>query len=385
MLDINAYIQQSRQQGVSDEQIRQNLITAGWQTEVVDQAIPPAGVPVTTAIKKNATKKILIIAGIIVLILAVGGFVAAKFAFQKINTLVPGLGISKDGSSINSPDGTLKLSNSNKVPDDWPNDIPIYPGSKVVNSFIMNQDPAKGGSGIVLNINTDDGLQAVRDYYKKELISNGWQIDQDNEMSVVAILVASKNGRGFSLMLARRENTSSDTGSTMIITSSDQPLSDGPQTGNNSLSGSSQPSITSQSQNDCGFTISPPKGWLLVSGGIFRNDSLNSEIRLSCKQNGFEDNYYVLTLPAQALMTKPDSGFYVTSAENTTVGSKKAYIFREEHKTGGIKNYELVLMVDSGIKNASKNQMDIIYARMPGEYKAQYETILKEALYSYKR
>ena len=207
---------------MADAQIRQNLLAAGWQMEVVDQAIPPTGVPVTMAIKKNATKKILIIVGVVVLILAVGGFVAAKFAFQKISTLVPGLGISKDGLSINSPDGTLKV--SNQIPSDWPNDIPIYPGSKVVNSFIMNQDPAKGGSGIVLNINTDDGPQAVRDYYKKELVSNGWKIDQDNEMSVIDTLVASKNGRGFSLMLVRRD-TSGDTGSMMTITSSNQPLS----------------------------------------------------------------------------------------------------------------------------------------------------------------
>jgi len=371
--NLQNYIVSARQKGTPDEQIRQNLISAGWQVEVVDQAMPSVGAPMASVIKKTATKKILIIVGAVVLILVVGGFVAAKFAFQKINTLVPGLGISKDGLSINSPDGTLKV--SNKIPDSWPNDIPIYPDSKVTNSFIMNQDPAKGGSEIVLNLNTDDDLQAVRDYYKKELVSNGWKIDQDNEMSVLFTLVASKNSRGFSLMLARRQSSSNDIGSIITITSSDQLLSDG----------SSQSTSTGQSQNDCGFSIFPPKGWSSVDGITFRNDAIGSEIRLGCKQNGFEDNYYVLMIPAQSYMTKPDSGIYVMSTDNTTVAGKKAYIFREEHNAGGIKNYELVLMIDSGIKNASKNQMDIIYARMPGEYKTQYEAILKEALYSYKR
>ena len=67
------------------------------------------------------------------------------------------------------------------------------------------------------------------------------------------------------------------------------------------------------------------------------------------------------------------------------VGSRKAYLFSETHKIGGVENYELVLMIDSGIKNASKNQMDIIYAYIPGKDKLQYEAILKEALFSYKR
>ena len=152
---------------------------------------------------------------------------------------------------------------------------------------------------------------------------------------------------------------------------------------------SSEPPIINQdgniSKNDCGFRISPPNGWPAVNGVTFRNNSLGSEIKLSCKPDGFEDNYYVLFTPAQSLMTKPDSGFYITSAENIVVGNRKAYLFSEEHEANGVENYELVLMIDSGIKNASKNQMDIIYAYMPGKYKTQYEAILKEAIFSYKR
>lgn len=45
----------------------------------------------------------------------------------------------------------------------------------------------------------------------------------------------------------------------------------------------------------------------------------------------------------------------------------------------------MILMVDSGIKNQTKNQMDIIQVILPEEYKAQYESKLKAALYSYKR
>ena len=36
MLDINTYIQQSRQRGMSEEQIRQNLLSAGWKEEQVN-------------------------------------------------------------------------------------------------------------------------------------------------------------------------------------------------------------------------------------------------------------------------------------------------------------------------------------------------------------
>lgn len=37
MPDINSYIQQARQQGLSDDQIRHNLLGAGWKAEQIDQ------------------------------------------------------------------------------------------------------------------------------------------------------------------------------------------------------------------------------------------------------------------------------------------------------------------------------------------------------------
>lgn len=391
MPDINTYIQQSRLQGMTDEQIKQGLFSAGWQEEQINQAfgsgvpVPPpapsAGSPMTPA-----NKKLFMIIGGVVMLLVIGGVVASILTAKKTGSIIPGVNFDDKGMTINTPDGTLNF--SNQIPKGWPKDVPIYPGSKIINSATMNQDPSKGGSGIVLTMNTNDNRQTVRDYYKKELVSNGWTIDQDNEVSVIATLVASKNGRGFSLMLGPGEGIGEQNGNSITLTVSDKTLSNSATSGNNSPSGSSHLSDSNQTQNNCGFTISPPKGWDPIDSVTFRNNAMGSDIKLSCKPNAFESSGLLVVLSAQKMMMIPDSGFYTTSIEDIKVGERKAYLIHDTHAVGGVRYFEMILMVDSGIKDSAsdqKDQMDIMYAYIPEQNRAGYEPILKSAFYSYKR
>ena len=83
MPDINTYIQQSRQQGISDEQIRQNLLGTGWQTDAVNQAL--GTISTVTSANSNSTRNILIITGVVMLLLVTGVIFAKKFITQKIS------------------------------------------------------------------------------------------------------------------------------------------------------------------------------------------------------------------------------------------------------------------------------------------------------------
>ena len=55
MPDINTYINQSRQQGLTDAQIKHNLLSAGWKEEQINDVlgISLSSKPVVSTAKKN--------------------------------------------------------------------------------------------------------------------------------------------------------------------------------------------------------------------------------------------------------------------------------------------------------------------------------------------
>ena len=69
------------------------------------------------------------------------------------------------GVVINTKDGksTLRLdTTSGKAPEDWPKEVPMYPGSKIDMSL-------KLGSGYTLTQETPDPLAKVAEFYKAQL------------------------------------------------------------------------------------------------------------------------------------------------------------------------------------------------------------------------
>ena len=80
---ISSYIQQARQQGFGDEQIRQALIAAGWPVDQVNAAFaPPVALPAYQPLVsageaqpqvKQGSKLPLLIVGILILLIVVGG------------------------------------------------------------------------------------------------------------------------------------------------------------------------------------------------------------------------------------------------------------------------------------------------------------------------
>jgi len=382
--ELQRYIREQKKAGASDEQIRQTLAGQGWQKADLEQAFgissANSAVPLAPANPADRrTMKIIITIAVILIILAGASFAATRFIKDGVREATPELGGFSYKNNEPKPEafeGSVVF--SDKIPGNWPKDVPIYPDTKVLHA--ANLSVLKGGdSGIVLNLESSDLPEIVRGYYRNQLSVLGWNITFDDVLS----LAADKNGKTVNIVTMPKESDSKGYGSIITVVLSDKPLY-GSDYGSNDYanSGFSQ-NPPNQNPSDCGFKIIQPAGWVATGGEIFRNSALSSEIKLSCKQNGFENNYYVLTPVAQEMMTKPDSGFYVTTAKETTVGSRRAYLFREEHKSGGMKYYEQVLMIDSGVKNGDKNDVDIIYAIIPAEHKAAYEALISEAMYSY--
>ncbi len=64
---------------------------------------------------------------------------------------------------------------SNKVPDTFPKDFPLYPGAKVTSSLSGNQQGKN--NGFWLTMSTSDSVDKVSDYYKSKFASGGWTVE----------------------------------------------------------------------------------------------------------------------------------------------------------------------------------------------------------------
>ncbi|HVN05862.1 MAG TPA: hypothetical protein VMT86_15680 [Bryobacteraceae bacterium] len=94
--------------------------------------------------------------------------------------------------SVTGKDGkTATLTfNQNKLPDDYPKDIPIYSGSKVVMSQSVSENHTHN-----LMLETEDSSDKVVDFYKKGLDGNGWTTESTLTTPQMTILAGTKEQR----------------------------------------------------------------------------------------------------------------------------------------------------------------------------------------------
>lgn len=113
----------------------------------------------------------------------VGGFFAKKFAkgaiesaIQKQTGVKTNLSdLEKGKMTFTDPKtGSTVEIGSEKIPDSFPKDFPVYPGAKVTSSLSGNGQAENGGFWLTLT--TGDSLEKVSSYYKDNLKSKGWTI-----------------------------------------------------------------------------------------------------------------------------------------------------------------------------------------------------------------
>ncbi len=97
----------------------------------------------------------------------------------------------KDGQTA-----TLNF-NQNKVPDDYPKDVPIYTPSKVVMSQSTTEQNARN-----LVLESPDGIDKIVDFYKKGLDSNGWKTESNVTTAQLTMLNATKDQRALTLQIS---------------------------------------------------------------------------------------------------------------------------------------------------------------------------------------
>ena len=115
----------------------------------------------------------------------------------------------KSGSSLTFGEGL-------KLPDDFPKDVPIYPGSRVKGIIDVKQE----GQGLNVTLESSDAFAQVKDWYAAEFKKGGWPEEASylTEGSIMRtytkdkvsmnVVLSEKNdeSRGTAVIITRGEN-----------------------------------------------------------------------------------------------------------------------------------------------------------------------------------
>lgn len=155
-LDLQTYIHESRAKGMSDDQIRQSLVSAGWQASDIDAALAGQNLsdPNVGQNKKFPKWAIWLIVLIIIGPMIIWGIFLAVgyYGLLKLNQIVP--------EGIENEVKNSETNRSQKLCGDWPgNDVEIYgnaliPDSQLPSGF-ASDFPLYPNSKVVGRIKTE--------------------------------------------------------------------------------------------------------------------------------------------------------------------------------------------------------------------------------------
>jgi hypothetical protein len=82
----------------------------------------------------------------------------------------------------------------NRLPENWPDDVPVYPDAKVVYSAAVTTE---GQDGLALTLSTSHTLAQVVKFYNETLAAKGWTALSTLESGGTSIIGAEKGDRVF--------------------------------------------------------------------------------------------------------------------------------------------------------------------------------------------
>lgn len=129
---------------------------------------------------------------------AANNFVAEK-AMEAASGGKAKVDVNGNAVTVKTADGTATWGDT-KLPDNWPSDAPVYPGTKVAYAGSSNQTNGQSGSMVMLQ-STDSGDKVV-EFYKKELATQGWKIEGTFSADGTTTFMATKDTRALSMSVA---------------------------------------------------------------------------------------------------------------------------------------------------------------------------------------
>ena len=105
--------------------------------------------------------------------------------------------VDKESMRIKTKDGEMTMTSGKaaKLPDNFPEDIPIYEGCALDMAMEVPQ-------GYSLSFTTKDEMSKVSEWYLKEMIGKGWTKEAFMDMGKQTMLVFKKGERGVNLAIS---------------------------------------------------------------------------------------------------------------------------------------------------------------------------------------
>lgn len=102
-------------------------------------------------------------------------------------------------TTYSNDEGSVTMGGAS-MPENWPSDAPKYPNTTIQYSGTSN--PQSGQPGSALAFTTSDKASDVVNFYKKELVAEGWTIEQTATVGTATTLAAKKDTRTFGVYIA---------------------------------------------------------------------------------------------------------------------------------------------------------------------------------------
>ena len=93
------------------------------------------------------------------------------------------------------------------VPDNFPSDVPLYPGAQAAQGKGVDME---GAPQAAVQLLTNDALGDVHKFYSEELAAKGWTFEQDTETGTSATISATKDGCQTHIMIMPAPGGGSD-------------------------------------------------------------------------------------------------------------------------------------------------------------------------------
>jgi hypothetical protein len=100
---------------------------------------------------------------------------------------------------IKTRDGESTISyNKNKLPDNFPKDIPVYSPAQVQMTQVM-----ENGKNVMASLNTEDDPGKIMQFYKKAFSQAGWEVKGEMNMGNTSLLQGEKGERELNVTINR--------------------------------------------------------------------------------------------------------------------------------------------------------------------------------------
>lgn len=178
--------------------------------------------PASTS-QKNVVKLVLIVVVLLVLLSIVGivllGWIGGRVGEEVIEQATnSNITQSEDGISIETDDSELNISQDQELPDNFPNQVPIYSPASIASSARSTQNNEQFWS---VTLTTSDSAQTVQAYYEDALTKDGWTTDSSFETGGLTNIGASNEAENLTMQLGiLSENSSEETTITINVNQS---------------------------------------------------------------------------------------------------------------------------------------------------------------------